>query len=1247
MLMHGDIASDKTAILVGEYAKLVNCGVNTDEILVLCQSPYKKNNFIKNAKKLINIPSVSKLNIYTFFGLCYNSIQENWPLVENIIKNPNAQIEPYLCGLEVSQHIFKNCIERFEFRGYNSKMNLLHQLFKRYTLICQNALDEDEIQKRVEILKESFAPDASSAINSYRAQTLALRAFDYLRQLEAFTYIYKNIENPFKYVFLDDADEITPCVLEYLAHIKSSVKEFFIAYDPLGSSREGYLCAAKTDFEKFLGEKAQKTGTSNQNADLIFNSIKNQKPLYIENIKFETFTRRDEMVQKTVKNINALLRSGAVPNEIAILTPDIDPALKYFLKGIKANVQALSGSEKLAKQPYISSMLLLLKIINGIDFVLSPSALRCALIEILNLNLKDAVKIADNYSETHAFINCAEPNYQKFLDILENKKDLVLSEQFYLLCSNFCALKPENALTVGKLNQLLKQISDFEDVFGMQNAKKHLLEALEYTIISENPLYSGDIDENAVILGTAQKIIDSGIKTKYQFWLDISSQNWIKQDIGPLYNAWVFQKNWEKEEFTLSDNIELSLDKTARILRKLYLQNSAEIYAYQSVYDFSYTENLFGINRFFEIKETMRPKKAYKIVPRDDQKPVLDYKNGKMAVSAVAGSGKTTMMLALIMKLLKTPKIKAENIFVLTYMESAARHFKERIKEVYPNMAELPHISTIHGLALRILRENNNYALLNLDENFEIADDVRCAAIIADIIYKEGVEGANVKLYTNAVPAFKNTGQKSDEINARKNPLFKKVFEKYENYLKENNLLDYDDLLLLALKLMRENKNVREYYQNLAHFVIEDEAQDSSPIQQELIEILGGRCGNIIRCGDVNQSITSTFSNSDVEGFKRFIKNNKPVKMNCSERCSKGVYLLANKLIDYSVSKNADAFLDVKMHPVGDKNPVDKKELTAKIFKTQADEKEFVIKEVQNIFQSNKNANIGVLLRDNWSVNDWAEFIESYNIKVKAKTGALLNNPVFSAIFAVLKFIETPDNKNVLNCSKILCGLGFYNDYTELEKYIKNLDEPFITAMHDDFPLWFDLNYFIKNCNKTILELSLIIGDNYFKKNPQKANVTIISTFIDKILRQEKTYENTIQKLEDIAKKPNYKGINLFEEQSMDEKGIVEIMTMHKAKGDEFDCVFVPELTENSLPLDFSEVKLKEGTIFIENLKKAPKSADELKKQIAQENYRLLYVAITRAKKRLYLTSALKYKEYNKVRDKKINPVFKDVLGVQ
>ena len=103
-----------------------------------------------------------------------------------------------------------------------------------------------------------------------------------------------------------------------------------------------------------------------------------------------------------------------------------------------------------------------------------------------------------------------------------------------------------------------------------------------------------------------------------------------------------------------------------------------------------------------------------------------------MAISAVPGAGKTTILLALIIELMNKG-INPENIYVLTYMESAARNFKDRIKSINPNSTKLPNISTIHGLALRILKENSNYERLGLNQDFEICDDTQRGNIIRSL----------------------------------------------------------------------------------------------------------------------------------------------------------------------------------------------------------------------------------------------------------------------------------------------------------------------------------------------------------------------------------------------------------------------------------------------------------------------------------------------------------------------------------
>ena len=149
----------------------------------------------------------------------------------------------------------------------------------------------------------------------------------------------------------------------------------------------------------------------------------------------------------------------------------------------------------------------------------------------------------------------------------------------------------------------IKQLTDFENVYGKDfiNRKTDIIIQIENSIISENPYSILSVQENDLIISTPQKIIDNQIKTKFQIWLDVSSDEWIKSDTGPLYNAWVFQKGWNKEDYTIDDNINLSKDKTARILRKLVLCSGEYIYAYSSLFDGNGVENFGGIEKYLKL----------------------------------------------------------------------------------------------------------------------------------------------------------------------------------------------------------------------------------------------------------------------------------------------------------------------------------------------------------------------------------------------------------------------------------------------------------------------------------------------------------------------------------------------------------------------------------------------------------------------------------------------------------------------
>ena len=182
MLICADLSTEKTDLLINKYAELLNSGVKASEILVLVQNSTLKNNFINKTLEKLNINHLEKMQVHSFFSLVYNTINDNWAFLENNNPYPNSAILPNLAGLEVSQFLLKDIIKEIKFKGYNSKKSLLHQIFRRYSLIVQNNLNDEEVEWRSRILGESFAEDAKSALKELLKKTLQLRDFDYLRQ---------------------------------------------------------------------------------------------------------------------------------------------------------------------------------------------------------------------------------------------------------------------------------------------------------------------------------------------------------------------------------------------------------------------------------------------------------------------------------------------------------------------------------------------------------------------------------------------------------------------------------------------------------------------------------------------------------------------------------------------------------------------------------------------------------------------------------------------------------------------------------------------------------------------------------------------------------------------------------------------------------------------------------------------------------------------------------------------------------
>ena len=263
---------------------------------------------------------------------------------------------------------------------------------------------------------------------------------------------------------------------------------------------------------------------------------------------------------------------------------------------------------------------------------------------------------------------------------------------------------------------------------------------------------------------------------------------------------------------------------------------------------------------------------------------------------------------------------------------------------------------------------------------------------------------------------------------------------------------------------------------------------------------------------------------------------------------------------------------------------------------------------------------------------------------------------VFNTIFSILKYLQTPfDNEALVTVYETLSEYGFYKPRLQLE--IRNSETPFITKNSDDIEsqdlsqfLW-DMQYWL-NCSTMPLEEMVIkIGLFYYTSDIEKSNVYLIGTLVRK-LNNGSNYNLTLERLEALSKRPSLSGFKFFSEEEDENavKGKVQIMTLHKSKGDEFDYVFMPELAEKMLNMDVNQANIKSSTSFMEevrglNSKYNIKSEIELKEFSAEESMRLFYVAVTRAKKKLYITAPLKVKSFGKEINQDPSIIFEGLLS--
>ena len=702
-----------------------------------------------------------------------------------------------------------------------------------------------------------------------------------------------------------------------------------------------------------------------------------------------------------------------------------------------------------------------------------------------------------------------------------------------------------------------------------------------------------------------------------------------------------------------------------------------------------------------------------KINYREDQLPIIQYENGKMAVPAVPGAGKTFIVTNLVAKLLEEKRQGKGKILILTYMNSAVNNFKIRIKKILEekNIDEKNsyEVMTIHSLAVKIIKEKPEIVMLN--EDFNIADDLQKTMILNECINNFKINGGEkafrfflkeqkdpiwadrqldawekgfYDLVQNTISElkYKDISPQKLEEYMRENrrgilKIILPIYKEYERRLKANGLLDYDDMLILAYKALSIDEDLKIKYQNKYQYVFEDECQDSNEIQGKIIGLICEEHNNLVRVGDINQSITGTFSSSDPKFFKEFIEDSDYCyRMDMSNRSSKDIINLANELTRY-VTQNLqpecrDALeqMDIKTVPKNKgykENPKpDKYQISYKYYKTFDKEIEQTVKFVRNIHKRYPDKSIGILVPYNDHINLVAKELIKEDLEFEELgPNSLRKRRIIDNIAIIIDFILNCDEKEKL--IEVLDKVYIKTDNKEGKKdFLQLLRETNLTVeelLYDeectkeliidtDSDLYESFLFGLKNL-KNIIEypltridkLILFIGNSMMMEDKERAIVDYLGFYV-KYLLAENNSMNLQQIYNLLSDRKNrvfsyiievVSEINGYEALP----GSITVCNYHKSKGLEWDCVFLLGMTQFNFPDNIYE-KFQCDKWYLKEKYKNPESnikaeidfmlhgevtknyAKEIKENLIKEKIRLLYVGITRAKEMLILSASEK-----------------------
>ena len=594
-------------------------------------------------------------------------------------------------------------------------------------------------------------------------------------------------------------------------------------------------------------------------------------------------------------------------------------------------------------------------------------------------------------------------------------------------------------------------------------------------------------------------------------------------------------------------------------------------------------------------------------------RPVQDTE-GAVLVLAGAGSGKTRVLTSRIAYLIDEKGVSPYNILAITFTNKAAKEMQERIGKMTD--AAGMWVSTIHSMCTRILRKNADR--LGFNDKFSIYGESERTNVVKksfqECDYDDEKLLKNVKWHisnakTLALDPDDYAAYQNREGNTKDLETIVKVYRRYQAHLRENNAMDFDDLLMLTARLLRENEDVLAYYAGKFRYILVDEFQDTNTVQFDIIRMLASVHKNLFVVGDDDQSIYG-WRGADIGNILHFERNfpdAKVYKLEQNYRSTKTILSLANAVIHHNKSR--------KDKTLWTENAEGSKAVAFEA-EDETEEAAFTARTIANFVQLGaKYSDFAVLMRINALTRSYEQEFAKYGINFKVFGGfRFFERKEIKDILAYLRVVNNPfDGEAVLRIvnfpkrgigDKTVQTLEDYAAQTDLTVYDALLDAdelPLSSGAKARLKAFADLlkDLVIQGQALPVSELAHYVvdktnmreayADNSDESITKRANIEEFLNSVDEFVRL-----NPDATLEDYLNQVALSS----DTDDADEGDYVTLATIHSVKGLEFRCVFVCGLEDGTMPVSRAQDDEKD----------------------MEEERRLMYVAITRAEEKIYFT---------------------------